>query len=258
MSYRKQLRKGASAHEMASPRPIREAPNLTDQVVTALRQRVEAGEFAQGAKLPSESELVAVYRVSRTVVREAMSQLRARGLVETRRGIGTFAQEAVQRPPFPVPSVDPTTLSEVIALLELRMSLETEAAALAAKRASPAHVDRLRELLEAIEQTASHASDDAADPDFEFHLTVAEATGNHYFSDLLRHLGRTIIPRTRLDSSAAARQARSDYLRGVNREHQDIFRAIARSDADAARAAMRTHLANSRERLRGLQSAAAG
>ena len=241
---------------MASTPSLRDAPNLTDQVVAALRQRVEAGEFAKGAKLPSEGELVAVYRVSRTVVREAISQLRARGLVETRRGVGTFARPTALRPPFPVPSVDPATLGEVIALLELRMSLETEAAALAAKRASPSQIERLRVLLEAIE-SAAHASDDAADPDFEFHLTVAEATGNHYFSDLLRHLGRTIIPRTRLDSSAAARQERSDYLRGVNREHQDIFRAIARSDADAARAAMRTHLANSRERLRGLQGSAA-
>ena len=246
----------APGSKMASTPSLRDAPNLTDQVVAALRQRVEAGEFAKGAKLPSEGELVAVYRVSRTVVREAISQLRARGLVETRRGVGTFARPTALRPPFPVPSVDPATLGEVIALLELRMSLETEAAALAAKRASPSQIERLRVLLEAIE-SAAHASDDAADPDFEFHLTVAEATGNHYFSDLLRHLGRTIIPRTRLDSSAAARQERSDYLRGVNREHQDIFRAIARSDADAARAAMRTHLANSRERLRGLQGSAA-
>src|SRR5687768_998780 len=121
---------------MASTQPLRDAPNLTDQVVAALRKRVEDGEFARGAKLPSEGELVAVYRVSRTVVREAMSQLRARGLVETRKGIGTFARPTALRSPFPVPSVDPVTLGEVIALLELRMSLETEAAALAAKRAS--------------------------------------------------------------------------------------------------------------------------
>lgn len=228
------------------------APNLTEQVVSALHRRVHRGEFVSGQKLPSEGELVATYHVSRTVVREAISQLRARGLVETRRGIGTFAREA--RPPetsFPIPRVDQATLAEVIALLELRISLETEAAALAAKRASEAQVTRLRVLLEAIE-TAAKTGDDAADPDFQFHLTVAEATGNHFFPDLLRHLGRRIIPRTRIDSSAAAHQERGDYVRAVNREHQDIFRAIARSDSDAARAAMRTHLANSRERLRQL------
>lgn len=239
---------------MSSAVPLAlESPNLTQQVVAALQRRVQAGEFATGAKLPSEGALVATYRVSRTVVREAISQLRARGMVETRRGVGTFAREV--RPAasaFPVPGVDQATLVEVLALLELRISLETEAAALAAKRATAAQVDRLRALLDAIEAAALRGGD-AADPDFEFHLTVAEATDNHFFPDLLRHLGRSIIPRTRIDSSAAAKQDRGEYLRAVNREHQDIFRAIARSDSDAARAAMRTHLANSRERLRALR-----
>jgi GntR family transcriptional regulator, transcriptional repressor for pyruvate dehydrogenase complex len=239
---------------MSSPGPLAiDAPNLTEQVVAALQTRVQGGEFVKGSKLPSEGELVATYHVSRTVVREAISQLRARGMVETRRGIGTFARDA--RPAetaFPVPRVDQATLAEVLALLELRISLETEAAALAAKRASEAQIARLRSLLAAIE-TAAQTGDDAADPDFEFHLTVAESTGNHFFSDLLRHLGRAIIPRTRIDSSAAAHQERGDYVRAVNREHDDIFRAIARSDSDAARAAMRTHLTNSRERLRQLR-----
>ncbi|MGZ8254001.1 MAG: FadR/GntR family transcriptional regulator, partial [Burkholderiaceae bacterium] len=219
---------------MSSPGPLAiDAPNLTEQVVAALQTRVQAGEFAKDTKLPSEGQLVATYHVSRTVVREAISQLRARGMVETRRGIGTFARAARQpQPAFPVPRVDQATLAEVLALLELRISLETEAAALAAKRASAAQIARLRVLLAAIE-TAAQTGDDAADPDFEFHLTVAESTGNHFFSDLLRHLGRAIIPRTRIDTSAAAHQERSDYVRAVNREHQDIFRAIARSDPDA-------------------------
>jgi DNA-binding FadR family transcriptional regulator len=239
---------------MSSPGPpALDAPNLTEQVVAALQTRVQDGEFAKDAKLPSEGQLVATYHVSRTVVREAISQLRARGMVETRRGIGTFAREArLAQTSFPVPRVDQATLAEVLALLELRISLETEAAALAAKRASAAQIARLRALLAAIE-TAAQTGDDAADPDFEFHLTVAESTGNHFFPDLLRHLGRAIIPRTRIDTSAAAHQDRGDYVRTVNREHQDIFRAIARSDSDAARAAMRTHLANSRERLRQLR-----
>ena len=95
----------------------------------------------------------------------------------------------------------------------------------------------------------------AAEADFEFHITLADATGNRYFADLLRQLGHAIIPRTRIDSSAAAHQDRRAYLRTVNDEHRVIYRAIARRDADAARAAMRTHLANSRERLRQLRNA---
>ena len=229
-----------------------DALNLTEQVVAALQRRIEHGEFAAGSKLPTENELVAAYGVSRTVIREAISQLRARGLVETRRGIGTFARKPQQTAgAFMLPGVDPLALAEVLAVLELRISLETESAALAAKRRSEVQVARLGELVDELERAAK-AGSDSADADFEFHLAVAEATGNHFFPDLLRHLGRAIIPRTRIDSPAVAQEERADYLRRVNREHREIHRAIVRGDPEAARAAMRTHLANSRRRLRRL------
>jgi GntR family transcriptional repressor for pyruvate dehydrogenase complex len=227
--------------------------SLTERVAETLRRHIETQNLRPGAKLPSEAELVASYGVSRTVVREAISQLRAGAVVETHRGIGTFVRDpATTTTAFPATNVDRGTLAEVLALLELRISLETEAASLAAKRRTDVDVQRLEELVEAIAAMAETGGD-AADADFEFHLAVASASGNHFFTDLLRHLGRAIIPRTRIDSPGIAHQARADYLRQVNHEHRAVFRAIARQDADAARAAMRTHLANSRERLRSVR-----
>ena len=236
-----------------STTPTFEAHSLTEQVVAALRTRIESGAIAPNAKLPSESELVGEFGVSRTVVREAISQLRARGLVETHRGIGSFTRDrATATVDFPMDAVDDATLAEVLALLELRISLETEAAALAAKRRSDPQLSRMDALLASIAR-AARTGGDAADADFEFHLCVAEASGNHYFPDLLRHLGRGVIPRTRIDSASLARLDRAEYLHEVNREHGDVLRAIAGGDSDAARAAMRTHLVNSRERLRSLR-----
>jgi DNA-binding FadR family transcriptional regulator len=233
--------------------PLVEAPSLTEQMVAQLGARIASGAIAAGAKLPSESELVAEFGVSRTVVREAISQLRARGLVTTQRGIGTFARARQSSSvEFPVERVDQATLAEVLALLELRISLETEAAALAAKRRSGEHLARMDALLEAIGRSATGGGD-AADADFEFHLCVAESSGNHFFLDLMRHLGRSIIPRTRIDSAGLAKRNRAEYVREVNREHGDVLRAIVNGDSDAARAAMRTHLVNSRERLRALR-----
>jgi DNA-binding FadR family transcriptional regulator len=233
--------------------PLADATSLTEQMADRLGARIASGAIAAGAKLPSESELVAEFGVSRTVVREAISQLRARGLVSTQRGIGTFAHA---RPPgqveFPVARVDPAALAEVLALLELRISLETEAAALAAQRRSDDQVRRMEAVLETISRSATGGSD-AADAVFEFHLGVAESSGNHFFLDLMRHLGRSIIPRTRIDSAGAARLDSVAYVREVNREHGDVLRAIVNGDSDAARAAMRTHLVNSRERLRALR-----
>ena len=80
-----------------------------------------------------------------------------------------------------------------------------------------------------------------------------EATGNRYFVELLAQLGNAIIPRARVDTPGLERNRPADYLERVNREHEDIYKAILRRDPEAARAAMRTHLSNSRERLREAQ-----
>jgi DNA-binding FadR family transcriptional regulator len=86
--------------------------------------------------------------------------------------------------------------------------------------------------------------------DFQFHLQIALATGNRYFTDIMTHLGTSIIPRTRLNSARLAHDDQQHYMNRLSREHEEIYDAIARQDSDAARAAMRLHLTNSRERLR--------
>jgi DNA-binding FadR family transcriptional regulator len=81
-------------------------------------------------------------------------------------------------------------------------------------------------------------------------LQIALATGNRYFTDIMTHLGTSIIPRTRLNSARLAHDDQQHYMSRLSREHEEIYDAIARQDSDAARAAMRLHLTNSRERLR--------
>ena len=104
--------------------------------------------------------------------------------------------------------------------------------------------------------SAIEAGRDAVGPDFQFHLEIARATQNPHFADLMATLGLMIIPRARLDPAEALSDERRAYLRRVNGEHESICDAIANQDPDAARAAMRTHLANSRERRRRANSAA--
>ncbi|MCX7243067.1 MAG: FCD domain-containing protein, partial [Polaromonas sp.] len=75
-------------------------------------------------------------------------------------------------------------------------------------------------------------------------------------ADLMDYLGTMIIPRTRLDTPLRAPEGRLSYLQRVHGEHESIFNAIRQQDTEAARAAMRTHLSNSRERLRQAQNPA--
>jgi DNA-binding FadR family transcriptional regulator len=190
--------------------------------------------------------------VSRSVVREAISRMQAAGLVETRHGIGTFVLA-----PTPVMGIDPatvTTVRDVIALLELRIGLETEAAGLAAARRTDAQLGEVRAALAAL-QEAARRGEDAVELDQRFHLAIAQASGNEYFRAILQHLGANIIPRARINSARLTHADPVAYMEQVGREHEQIVDAIARGDAESARAAMRLHIGNSRERLRRAQEA---
>lgn len=234
---------------------VRRPRGLVPEIVAALEQDVCEGALKAGDKLPTEAELMARFDVSRTVVREAISRLQASGRVETRHGIGTFVKAPVEPDPtFRIPAHELATAADVIALLELRISLESEAAGLAAEARTDSHLAAMAEALDSFE-TAIQANSDAVPSDFQFHVEVARATCNRYFAELMSYLGTMIIPRTRLRTAGDAPEGRLAYLQRVHQEHQRIFTAIRDRDPEAARNAMRTHLSNSRERLRRAQTA---
>lgn len=228
---------------------LRRRETLTSQLTRTLTGRIAQGLLKPGDKLPSEQELIGEFGVSRTVVREAISSLRAAGMVTTQQGVGAFVQADALTQPFRIDEANLDLLKEVISVLELRIALEAEACALAAQRRGEAHLEAMRVALDRME-AAIAASEDAVAPDLDFHRTIAEATGNAHFTHLFSYLGALMIPRTRLQTFRFFADDRTEYLRRVNREHEDIYQAILRRDSDAARSAMRLHLSNSRERLR--------
>lgn len=234
-----------------SPSPFaapRRARNLAEFVVERVNEQIASQALKPGDRLPTESKLMVALGVSRTVVREGISRLQAGGVIETRHGIGSFVL-APRAEKFGIDMVPATTLRDVLSVLELRISLETECAGLAAQRAQPEDAARIRAALEAIETTGRDGGD-SVQADLQFHIAVARATGNRYFVDILTQMGTALIPRKRIDSAGIAHADPKAYLALVNLEHESILDAIARHDADGARAAMRMHLSNSRERLR--------
>lgn len=230
----------------------RRGRGLVDEIVESLGASIQDGQLQPGDKLPTEAEIMARFEVSRTVVREALSKLQASGLVETRHGIGTFVLEKPDLDNFRIDPADFATIADVISVLELRISLETEAAGLAAQRRSDDNLASMAAALQAFRESVD-ADSDAVPPDFQFHMEIARATGNRHFADLMNYLGTMIIPRTRLNTPLKAPEGRLNYLYRVHGEHESIYHAIRNQDPDAARAAMRTHLSNSRERLRNAQ-----
>ena len=232
---------------------LRATEGLADRVYRELLALIIQGDLQEGDRLSTEQAIADQFKTSRPTVREALSRLQAAGAVETRHGIGTFVLAPRESANFSLGSVDLAMVGDVIALLELRISLETEAAGLAAQRRTDAQLAQMQTALDDF-QAALGQDSDAVPSDFAFHMEVARATHNRHFADLMGYLGTMVIPRARINTAQAAPEGRLNYLQKVHGEHESILSAIRNQDTEAARAAMRTHLSNSRERLRKTQT----
>lgn len=223
--------------------------SLASLVARELILRIDRGELRPGDRLPSERELMQAYGVSRTVVREATSSLRSSGRIATQQGRGAFVMASIGPAPRPFPittATPPASKSTQLDILDVRMGLETEAAALAARRRTPEAMQAIELALQSLSIALDGGSSGVRRKDREFHMAIARATNNAYFSDLLSSL--SLLPPDKPSRVYANAAARKLHLQQVRTEHEQIVRAIERGDADAARAAMRLHLSNSQQR----------
>ncbi|MFC9158116.1 FadR/GntR family transcriptional regulator [Streptomyces bauhiniae] len=221
--------------------PIR----LADRVAAILAEEIESGRLAEGDRLPTEVALVKQLGVSRTVVREAVSRLRNAGLVEPRQGLGVFVLPRRTRP-LDLEGESPGTKSKVLQIVEVRAALEGEAAALAATRATPDDIARMRLALAALD-TAVAADGDGVDEDLAFHRSIAESTGNPVLVQTVRYLGEVARGGIRVTRANEAR--RTDFIEAVRQEHHAILTAIESHDPEAAQSAARLHLRHAASRL---------
>ncbi len=225
--------------------------NLADLVMARLSADIRGGRLSPGDRLPTEQELTASLGVSRTVVREAVAALRADGLVVTRRGSGAYVAPNPAASPFRIPAQATASIDEVLEIMELRLAIEVEAAALAAERASRVRLSRIRAALAAVDR-ALHRGEGAVQEDFAFHRAIADATGNGQFSRFLTFLGSHVIPRQSVRLQTDTPRERRAYLARIQQEHARIVAGIAAGDPAEARRAMRGHLTRSLMRYRKL------
>ena len=228
--------------------------NQTEELIKRLTAEIEGGRLSPGDKLPAEHEIMTSTGVSRTVVREAIAALRAQGLVITRQGAGAFVAAASAARPFRIDPEEMESLAEVVRIMELRLSIETEAAGLAAERRTSAQLAEIARKLKALDR-AIRKSENAVEDDFAFHKAILAAADNPYFLRFLEFLGRYIIPRRTVSNGVmGTAEERSTYLERIQAEHVLIHDAIKARDPEAARIEMRRHLGNSLERYRALMS----
>lgn len=223
-------------------------PTRVHRVVADLKHRILAGELLPGTKLPSESQLITDYDVSRTVAREAVSRLQAEGLVETFQGRGSFVLSVPPPSTFTLESAAIRNHHDVLAMIDFRIGVECEAAALAAARVTPESGEVITAALEALVVSQPER---AVQEDFAFHHAIAGATGNRFFLDLIDALGPMMIMLQRTQLEPDDSDSAGTPFDRLQREHEAVATAVLAGDVETARAAMRVHLGNTRRRLAG-------
>lgn len=232
-------------HLHPRPKPRR----LALDVVEKLTDSIRAGVLRPGDRLPTELNIRKEFGVSRTVVREALSNLQALGMVQTRHGVGTFVTGTGNSMPFSMNCGQMPSLQDVMAVFELRIGLETESAGLAAQRRTTQDLRAMGTALAALASLAAEETiqGDAGRVEFEFHLALACAAHSPHFVSVLAGLGPSSMAHSYPHTLSAEPNG---FMHAVYLEHVGIYNAIAHQDSDAARAAMRTHLGNSCRRCR--------
>jgi GntR family transcriptional regulator, transcriptional repressor for pyruvate dehydrogenase complex len=209
---------------------------VTEVIVEQVRHRINSGHLKAGDRLPPERDLAKDLGVGRSAVREAIRALEFLGLVETKPGEGTFLAAGRESPAASL--LDPDRLGmldTVRKLLEVRRVIEPDLAALAAQRATPEQVGKLRAALE--EQRGQvERGESGIEADTAFHVHLAEAAGNEFLSQIMDSLMERIH-----DTRETWLQRKGRPFRSV-RDHQLILRAIEKRDPKAAERSMRRHL----------------
>jgi DNA-binding FadR family transcriptional regulator len=206
---------------------------LCDEVVAQFEALIAAGEWPVGSKIPPEPELVAALGVGRNTVREAVRALEHAGVLEPRRGDGTYVRATSDLGAALLRRARRTTVRHVLAV---RASLERDAAAAAALNRTDADVAAIRAAVEA-RRAACTGTDRArfAAADVAFHRAVVIATGNPVLIDLYAGLTEAV------ERTVSEIDAHDDDPAGFP-GHEELAAAIAAGDPDAARAAADRYL----------------
>ncbi|BDT86962.1 FadR family transcriptional regulator [Nocardia cyriacigeorgica] len=206
---------------------------LAEQAAELLLARIRGGEWPLGHRLPGETTLAAQLGVGRSTVREAIRELAGKGVLASRQGAGVFVTALDVSEEWDI-VLRRATIASVI---EARIAIEAEAAALAAHRRTPADLRAIRRAL-AARSVEGQTIAEHVDADMEFHRAVLVAAHN----DILVQLFDAFLPRLRLAMIDMLEIRPVPSERADHAAHEQLADAIAARNSTAAAEFSRTHL----------------
>ena len=224
---------------------IKKRPTVTrisDAVADGLEKRILEGSLKSGDRLPSERDFAVELGVSRPTLREAIQKLISKGLLATRHGGGTVVTDQLEAhfvdPWQQMLSGHPMLHTD---LLEFRQMLESQAASLAAERATSIDIERLDALYATLDSV--YASNDlkaCIDADVAFHQAIAEAAHNVLIGHMSVSLMKLI--HGHVSTNLEHLQARPQRWEQLRSQHHAIWQAIREHQSDKAASASRSHI----------------
>ncbi|GLF86343.1 MULTISPECIES: FadR/GntR family transcriptional regulator [Bacillus] len=216
---------------------------IYEEIADALIESIRTGELLPGEKLDSVQALSESFQVSRSAVREALSALKAIGLIEMKQGEGTYVKQF--DPEQLTFSLSPAFLMkqhDVTQLLELRTIIETGAVKKAALLRTDDDLHQLREALEQMKLAEAH-KETGEEADLSFHLAIATASKNDLLKALMNHVS-TLLVETMRETRKAVLFSKKASIRQLYKEHEHIYKAVLARQPEEAERAMLTHLKN--------------
>ncbi|MBS0256666.1 FadR/GntR family transcriptional regulator [Agrobacterium sp. 16-172Ci] len=216
----------------------------SNYALAKLREYIQTQDLAKDRRLPTERAFAETFNVGRRAVRRALEVLEAEGLIWRRQGAGTFVGEKPDDWSAQVTELVAGT--DIMEIMEVRLRIEPQLAQLAAMRAKPAEVERMRAL---VQKTGQSTDADAKELwDGSLHRQIAQSAGNKLFLSIF-----DVVNRIRQDEAwqSIRELARRSGTNGKASFEQHIAIVDAIADRDPARAgeAMRQHLLMHQERL---------
>ncbi|MEH7342454.1 FadR/GntR family transcriptional regulator [Bacillus sp. JJ1532] len=220
---------------------------ISHVIARELLTMIETEKFPPGSKLPTEMQLAAQFEVSRVPIREALSMLRAAGVINSRQGGGSYVEESTNSTLLQRIHFESDDTENIKYLFEMRKILEPEAAFLAALRRTPEQLEKMKKILDVMENKSIENGTTAMEEDIEFHRSIILATQNPIMiqtQESLSSLYERALKIT-LRPNVELKQKR----RTVFHEHREILLAIEAEEPELAKIQCQIHLRNAEKKL---------
>ncbi|WP_428912085.1 FadR/GntR family transcriptional regulator [Niallia sp. Krafla_26] len=220
---------------------------VSQTIARELLNLIKTGELPPGSKLPTEMQLSSQFGVSRMPIREALSMLRAAGVIYSRQGGGSYVEESTNSTRLHQIRVENDDIENIKYLFEMRKILEPEAAYLAALRRTSKQIENMKKIVKSMENESIEKASSAREEDIAFHRAIIEATQNPIMIQTQVNLA-SLYEKT-LQITLRPNMELEIKRKAVYKEHLDILLAIEAEEPDLAKLLSQIHLRNAEEKL---------